>query len=140
MNRYEDIIHLPRHVSPKRERMTNADRAAQFSSYDALTGYNEVIAEAGRLTDSRNDLTESALEELNRVLQDICTRLSEQPKVRITYFLPDARKAGGMRYSITGHVKNIDIHRQILILHDGREVEMEQILDMQILQQHESQG
>lgn len=137
MNRYEDIIHLPRHISPKRERMTNADRAAQFSSFDALTGYQEVIAEAGRLTDSRNDLSETALEELNQALQTICDRLPQKPLVRITWFCPDTRKAGGQRCTVTGYVKNLDIHRQILLLQDGRKVEMEQILDIQILQ-HES--
>lgn len=137
MSRYEDIIHLPHHVSPKRERMTNGDRAAQFSSFDALTGYDEVIAEAGRLTENRNDLTDSALEELDRVLQAICAQILEQPRVSITYFRPDARKAGGSRCAVFGRVKNVDIHGQILHLQDGREVEFGQILEIQMLDQNE---
>lgn len=133
MNRYEDIIHLPHPVSQKRERMTNADRAAQFSSFDALTGYNEAIAEAGRLTDSHNDLTDSALEELDSVLRAICARLSEQPRIRITYFLPDERKSGGARHTVTGSVQKLDIYRQFLQLDGGRQVPLEWILDVQLL-------
>ena len=35
--RYEDIIHLPRHVSAKRLPMPLTDRAAQFSPFAALS-------------------------------------------------------------------------------------------------------
>ena len=33
---YEDIINLPHHVSKKRKRMSQIDRAAQFSPFAAL--------------------------------------------------------------------------------------------------------
>ena len=35
--RYEDIIHLPRHVSSRRLPMPLTDRAAQFSPFAALS-------------------------------------------------------------------------------------------------------
>lgn len=42
---YEDIIDHPHHVSKTRPRMSMQDRAAQFSPFAALTGYDEAISE-----------------------------------------------------------------------------------------------
>ena len=52
---YEDIINLPHHVSSKRPQMPMLDRAAQFSPFAALTGYDDAIHETGRLTDEKID-------------------------------------------------------------------------------------
>ena len=43
MTDYEDILYLPHHVSPKRQPMSMDDRAAQFSPFAALTGYEAAI-------------------------------------------------------------------------------------------------
>ena len=48
---YEDILHLPRHVSKKHPPMALRDRAAQFMPFAALTGYEEKIEESARLTE-----------------------------------------------------------------------------------------
>lgn len=45
---YDDIISLPHHVSDVHLRMSRQDRAAQFSSFAALTGYEEVVAATAR--------------------------------------------------------------------------------------------
>lgn len=50
---YEDIIHLPHHVSEGRPRMSPKERAAQFSPFAALTGYEEAIREAARQNEER---------------------------------------------------------------------------------------
>ncbi|MDO4311603.1 MAG: hypothetical protein Q4C52_00790 [Eubacteriales bacterium] len=42
---YEDIIHLPHHVSTKHSQMPVQDRAAQFAPFAAFTGHGEVIKE-----------------------------------------------------------------------------------------------
>lgn len=42
---YEDIIALPHPASKKHHRMSALDRAAQFSPFAALNGYDEVIEE-----------------------------------------------------------------------------------------------
>lgn len=55
---YKDIINLPHHVSSKRPQMPMLDRAAQFSPFAALTGYDDAIHETGRLTDEKIDLSE----------------------------------------------------------------------------------
>ncbi len=44
--RYADIIDRPHHVSAKRPQMDRLSRAAQFSSFAALTGYEDLIREA----------------------------------------------------------------------------------------------
>ena len=55
---YDDIIHLSRPDSGRRARMSNYDRAAQFSPFAALTGFDAAIAETGRLTSDRIELDE----------------------------------------------------------------------------------
>jgi len=42
-NQYDDIIHLSRPVSAKYIPMPLADRAAQFSPFAALTGYERAL-------------------------------------------------------------------------------------------------
>ena len=46
--KYEEIINLPHHVSPKREPMPRAERAAQFAPYSALSGYEDAIEDTAR--------------------------------------------------------------------------------------------
>ena len=48
MGHYDDIINLPHHVSMKHPRMSMSGRAAQFSPFAALTGYEKAIEEARR--------------------------------------------------------------------------------------------
>ena len=46
MDNYEDIINLPHHVSKTHPQMSMYNRAAQFSPFAALTGYEKAIEEA----------------------------------------------------------------------------------------------
>lgn len=46
MSNYDDIINLPHHVSAKHPKMSMYNRAAQFSPFAALTGYEKAIEEA----------------------------------------------------------------------------------------------
>lgn len=46
MDNYDDIINLPHHVSAKHPKMSIYNRAAQFSPFAALTGYEKAIEEA----------------------------------------------------------------------------------------------
>lgn len=44
MGKYDDMLNLP-HWEPKtRRRMSDMDRAAQFASFAALTGYDEMVS------------------------------------------------------------------------------------------------
>ena len=99
--KYDDIIHLPHHVSATRPRMPMLDRAAQFSPFVALTGYEAAVRETARLTDQRVELDESAKAELDRKLR-LLLSLPGQPEASITYFRPDERKEGGAYETVTG--------------------------------------
>ncbi len=119
-HKYDDIIQLSRPVSEKRVRMSNLDRAAQFSPFAALVGYDAAIAETARLTDFQIELTEGAKAELNETLRNIAENVRRCPEVRITWFVPDERKSGGAY--VTGRVKKVDAYREMLVLTDGREI------------------
>ena len=117
--RYEDIIHLPRPVSAKRLPMPLMDRAAQFSPFAALTGYEDTIRETGRLTDAAAELASDEQGLLNRQLQELARHLSERPEITVIHFVPDCRKSGGAYVETTGRLLKIDSHRQMLVLEDG---------------------
>lgn len=120
--KYDDIIHLPRPVSPKRARMSMIDRGAQFSPFAALVGYDAAIAETARLTDFQIELTEGAKAALNEKLRLMAENVRSNPTVSVLYFLPDKRKSGGAYVTVTGRVKKVDAYRELLILTDGREI------------------
>lgn len=43
MHEYEDIINHQRPLSSKHKPMSRRDRAAQFASFAALTGYDDMV-------------------------------------------------------------------------------------------------
>ncbi len=61
-DKYASIRYLPHHVSPKHPQMSMLDRAAQFSPFAALTGYDDSVKEAARLTDVQVSLSEYEME------------------------------------------------------------------------------
>ena len=117
---YDDIIDLPRPVSPRRTRMSPLGRAAQFAPFAALTGFEEEIDEAARLTDRCPELTEEDFLRLNGQLCELMGCIHEQPEVALTLFEPDEKKPGGAYRSVTGAVRRIDETGQTVILTDGR--------------------
>lgn len=128
--RYDDIIHLPHHVSPTRRRMSVSDRAAQFSPFAALTGYEAAIAETERLTDSQVDFDVDGREMLDGKLRCLADRLPDRPEVTVTYFRPDERKAGGAYRRVSGVVKKIDTLEKALLMEDGTAVFFDRIYDI----------
>jgi len=126
-HKYDDIIHLPRHVSSKRSPMSNYDRAAQFSPFAALTGYDAVIGETARLTDTRIELDEGGKALLDEKLRELQAHLTSQPRAVFRVFLPDSRKEGGAYEEISGHVKKIDPVTRCVILMEGDVIPMDRI-------------
>ncbi len=129
-HRYDAIISLPHHVSSTRPHMSAHDRAAQFSPFAALTGYGAAIKETARLTDSRIELSEDMRTLLDMKLQLISDAAGE-PEITITYFLPDKTKSGGEYITAVGRVKRIDEYSRSIILHDGSEIPIEAILELE---------
>ena len=129
--KYDDIIHLPHHVSQTHPQMPMHDRAAQFSPFAALTGYGAVIRETGRLTETRPELDEDAKGELDRRIALLSTLLESRPLVTLTYFQPDARKEGGACLTITGVVRKIDEYHHLLVMENSPQVPVRDLLSLE---------
>lgn len=128
---YEDIVDLPHHVSRKHPQPTMADRAARFAPFAAITGYEEMVLEEARVTDDRKEMDESSKAALNEKLNMILEFIDEQPEVSITYFEPDKRKAGGAYVTVTGTVKRIDEYEHLVIMTDGKKINIDDIYNLQ---------
>lgn len=137
-NPYADIIHLPHHKAPNRPHMSLYDRAAQFSPFAALTGFDSVIAETARLTDRKVELSESEkilldqkLTLIDEVIQD-----GYHPVVTVVYFVPDALKAGGSYQKFIGKVRQVEpVERKLVFLaanerSGGKEIGIDSILEI----------
>lgn len=130
-SKYDEIINFPHHVSKTRPQMPMSDRAAQFSPFAALTGYDSAIKETGRLTDEKIALDDESLTALNVRYQMLTDALEERPEVRITYFKPDERKAGGAYVTTAGAVRKIDDFEQTIIMQDGTRIPMGDVLSLE---------
>lgn len=130
--RYHDIINLPHHKSSIRPPMSMIDRAAQFSPFAALTGYDEAIKETERLVDERIELDEDTIDWLDQQLQLLRSKLDDKPSVIITYFVADPKKAGGKYITVTGIVKKIDEYTKMIILQDERKIPIIDIIGITI--------
>lgn len=126
---YDDIIHLPRHVSKRHPPMPLAKRAAQFSPFAALTGYEEAVQESARVTLPPPNLAEDEQELLDRQLQQVLTNPARQ--TTITYFVADAYKDGGRYETRTAVIKRLDCTRQQLLLEDGTRIDLSHIVRIQ---------
>lgn len=122
MSRYDDIKHLTRPQYPDLPPMSIHDRAAQFSPFAALVGYEDAVEETARLTDSRRKMLEDEINELNRQLGKLRARLPERPKIRVTYFVPDKKKDGGSYASKIGNARTIDQYNNRIVFTDGESV------------------
>lgn len=125
---YDDILHLPHHVSDTRPRMSIRDRAAQFSPFAALTGYEAAVRETARTTLQRIELSDGEKERLNERLRLLQNSIDRQPEVRITYFVPDQKKSGGAYVDVVGAVKKIDPISRLIIVHDGVSISTDEVI------------
>ena len=134
--KYADIVDLPHPVSAKRSPMSMQDRAAQFSPFAALTGYEDSIAETARLTDERIELDTGLEGELDQQLRRIHSQIAQQPRVTFHYFRPDGRKSGGAYVTVTERVKKIDPISQEIQLITGQILHFSQIygIEFSVLQ------
>ena len=130
MNRYDDIINLPHHVSTNHPRMSMHDRAAQFAPFAALVGYDDAVAETARLTESRPELDEQEQRELNARLCALADHIQDQPEVRIRYFVPDERKSGGAIVEVCGKIKRISQAERSIIMFDGTEISIPDLIEI----------
>ena len=118
---YDDIIDLPCPTSTCHPRMARIDRAAQFAPVAARTGYDAAIFEAARLTEREVELNEDMTEKLDRWSSLLTDILDSEPRLKITYFISDKKKAGGSYKSVEGRLTSFDRHKKTVTI-DRREV------------------
>ncbi len=125
--KYDDIINMPYKKSTKRPQMSMYDRAAQFSSFAALTGHSEAIKETARLTDKKTELNEEQMADLNNKIAFICENIKTQPQITVTYFIPDEKKSGGMYLTEQVSVKKINMTEKTFTTTDNRDILFEDV-------------
>ncbi|MCC8126139.1 MAG: YolD-like family protein [Clostridiales bacterium] len=128
---YQDIMNLPHFVSRDRTHMSMIERAAQFSPFAALTGYESAVKETARLTGQRLELAEDEKETIARRLTLLQSRLAESPLVEITFFIPDDKKEGGEYHTITGTVKKLDNFQRHIIMMNGIKISIDDIVGIE---------
>lgn len=131
MSQYDDIINLPHHTSSTRARMSAANRAAQFSPFAALTGYDAAVKETARLTDERAELDEYEKAALDEKLQFIRDNLDAEPELQFTYFVPDNKKNGGEYRTVVGTIKKIKEYERQIIFNDGTVIPIDEIYNVE---------
>lgn len=129
--KYDDIIHLPHPVSEKHPRMPMLDRAAQFSPFAALTGYEEAIYETGRLTEGKTELDEEEKVILERKQRLLLEKLYERPTLTVTYFVPDEKKSGGRYVTKTGSLKKFHLLEKWMLLTDSTKIPLENVKNIE---------
>lgn len=128
---YDDIIHLPRHVSKRHPQMSLYNRAAQFAPFAALTGYGAAIAETARQTSPKIEMMEDDRQLMDRKLSILSSHLEEEPTISITFFQPDGRKEGGHYLTTTGIVKTIRTNERIIIMKDRKKISIDAIVGLE---------
>ena len=132
MNNYDDIRNHSRYKLKHHQPMSMWSRAAQFSPFAALTGYDDEIDEAARLTDRREEMTEDELNGLNQAFQKLLERASDRPLVSVTYFQPDERKDGGEYVNYTGHFRFFEEADRNLKFVEGKELFLDDVFHIEM--------
>ena len=130
---YSDIINLPHHVSKVHPPQPMEKRAAQFSPFAALTGYDDAVEETARYTDSKQELEDEDKAKINAALNALQGRIREQPAVLLESFVPDPKKRGGRYVSTEAAVKKLDPVHRILTLSDGKRIPFDDLFALEPL-------
>ena len=130
MGKFDDIINREYVKSPTRRHMTMVERAAQFGAFRAVVGHEDALHETARLTDEKIELDEYTKVELNEKLQVIANSV-EPEEVSITYFIQDEKKTGGAYVTKTGIVKKIREYERDVIMKDGTQISIDDIMTIE---------
>ena len=130
---YEDIVDLPRPKSKKYPQSSMSDRAARFSPFAAITGYEEMVLEVARVTEEKIILSEDEKALINEELRRLLACISKKPKAAVTYFVADEKKSGGEYVCIKGCVTSVDENQCCLVFAEGEKVPFENILELNVL-------
>ena len=110
--------------------MSMEERAAQFSSFAALTGHKEAVQEKARRTSERMELDEDQKRRLDEMLQVL---MQEQGcEAEFTVFRPDERKSGGAYVKVNGVVKSVDAYAKVIKIESGECLNITDVVDISI--------
>ena len=124
------LIHHEYRGVTKHIPMPMSNRAAQFSPFAALTGYDDVISEESRVTEERRYPAEGLTDELDEVIR---THIASP--LELTYFVPDGKKRGGEYVTIRGRIKRIIPESGVLVMENGSAIRLSAIMDAKVLQE-----
>ena len=131
-NKYDDIIHLPHHVSQKRPKMSLHDRAAQFAPFAALTGYGDAVEETARHTDEKGYQSDDEVYRLDLILRSLHSLEHLTPTVGVTYFCHDERKSGGKYISEHKSLYSVDVTKKALVFTDKSEIPFCDVVNIEL--------
>lgn len=126
ISKYADIINLPHPTSKRHPRMDAINRAAQFSPFAALTGYDAAIRESSRFTGKRRILCDEEKARISEKLQ-ILSKSEDRNTITVLHFVKDALKDGGVYVETVGEFDRVDKDRAEVVLTDGTCIPIESI-------------
>ncbi len=129
--KYEDMLYMNPPVSKTHRKMSIQDRAAQFMPFAALTGYEDLIRESSRITQSRIELSETEIEELKHKLEILHRYEIEKPLIKVQYFVHDLKKSGGSYQMVEKYLHRIDDIEKKIIFKDRTTIHFEEIISIE---------
>lgn len=122
MGKYDDIIKNKYEGVPGYRHMSNHDRAAQFSPFAALVGYDKVIEGRGLVYDEKLEVTEDELAQINNVL----TTVKRKDLVEVLYY------DKGYYINIKGQFEKYDQIKQTITI-DKKDISLDDVKVLNII-------
>lgn len=128
---YSDLFQCERPQFDPSRKMSLKERAAQFSPFSALRGFDEEIEESSRRTESRPEPSQQECDKLNARLQFLAEQSADRPTIQITRFVQDTKKSGGALVSEVVCVKRVDWVKRTIFLSNRTERSFDDIVSIQ---------
>ena len=125
--RYDDIINLDRSIS-NHPKMDVKKRAAQFSPFAALTGYDDMILDASKIVVNKIE----SYDELENMISDKLNYINNHIKDRINVSITYYDYGGSIYTTIKGIIKRIDTIHHNIKLENNKIIDMFDIIDIDI--------
>lgn len=129
--KYKEIIGLPPHKSKTHPAMSMVSRAAQFSAFAALTGFDDMIGEAARYTENDGEIDDDLKAVLQQKIDFLMKPENSGIRCTFTYFVPDGRKQGGKYERTEASVKKIDNIGLAVILDNGTTIPADRLKNIE---------
>ena len=124
MNKYEDIIYMDRPIS-KHHKMSIQNRAAEFSAFQALDGYENSINNVNKIKEIKKELSDEEKDNIDRIINI----LEKDNNILITYY-------NNEKYcyeTIINTINKIDYYNKLIILKNKVKINILDIIKIDIL-------